>query len=156
MKKGILIIMIFVLAGLFYGCSKKQQSLEEMQQPMSMETLVTMNTTSMAPSEAKVPLEVKASSASVLGPVSASSGKLEPLPPGGPYKPTANEIQTALKNAGFYSGAIDGKIGPNSKKAIIEFQKNNELVADGKIGPKTWAVLSRYLNPAAQDTGKPR
>ncbi len=150
MRKFVFIITIFMLAGLFYGCGKKQQSLEEMQQPMSMETLVTMSTTSSVPLEQKTS-SAPANSASVLGPASESSGKLEPLPPSGPYKPTAHEIQTALKNAGFYTGSIDGKIGPASKKAIVEFQKANSLAADGKVGPKTWGVLERYLKPVVQE-----
>ena len=55
------------------------------------------------------------------------------------------EIQMALKNAGFYTGAIDGKIGPKSKQAILDFQKANGLKVDGKVGPKTWAALEKYL-----------
>ena len=55
------------------------------------------------------------------------------------------EIQTALKNAGLYTGAIDGTIGPRTKKAILDFQKANGLKADGKVGPKTWAALEKYL-----------
>lgn len=61
-------------------------------------------------------------------------------------KPNRNkDIQLALKNAGFYAGTVDGKIGPKSKKAIIEFQKAKGLKPDGKIGPKTWAELEKYL-----------
>ncbi len=66
------------------------------------------------------------------------------------------QIQTALKNAGLYQGAIDGKIGPASKRAIETFQSNNGLKVDGKVGPKTWAVLETYLNGqagTAQSTG---
>ena len=55
------------------------------------------------------------------------------------------DIQTALKAAGFYTGAIDGKIGPMTKKAIEAFQKAKGLTADGKVGPKTWAELEKYL-----------
>jgi peptidoglycan hydrolase-like protein with peptidoglycan-binding domain len=55
------------------------------------------------------------------------------------------EIQTALKAAGVYTGNIDGKIGPKTKKAIIEFQKARGLKADGKVGPKTWAELEKFL-----------
>jgi len=55
------------------------------------------------------------------------------------------EIQIALKAAGFYTGAIDGKIGPKSKKAIEEFQSAKGLKVDGKVGPKTWAELEKYL-----------
>ncbi|OIO36775.1 MAG: hypothetical protein AUJ72_05660 [Candidatus Omnitrophica bacterium CG1_02_46_14] len=56
------------------------------------------------------------------------------------------QIQTALKNAGFYTGKIDGKIGPNSKKAIEAFQTSKGLKADGKVGQKTWTALESYLN----------
>ena len=55
------------------------------------------------------------------------------------------KIQTALKNAGLYSGKIDGKIGPGSKAAITAFQTQQGLKADGKVGPKTWAALEPYL-----------
>jgi murein L,D-transpeptidase YcbB/YkuD len=58
---------------------------------------------------------------------------------------THKDIQFALKNAGFYNGPIDGKIGKNSKKAIKEFQKANGLKADGIVGPKTRDLLLQYL-----------
>ncbi len=63
------------------------------------------------------------------------------------------EIQTCLKNAGFYNGKIDGIKGKNTKKAIKEFQKANGLTPDGIAGKKTWELLSRYsAGPAAQGT----
>jgi len=55
------------------------------------------------------------------------------------------DIQLALKNAGFYNGSIDGKIGKNTKRAIREFQKTNGLKADGVVGPKTRDLLLQYL-----------
>lgn len=55
------------------------------------------------------------------------------------------DIQKALKAAGFYTGTIDGKIGPKTKAAVMDFQKANGLKADGKVGPKTWAALEKYL-----------
>ncbi|MDD2680219.1 MAG: peptidoglycan-binding domain-containing protein [Candidatus Omnitrophica bacterium] len=140
MKKFVFIVLASLAAISLFGCGKKQQTLEEMQQPMSMETLTTMSAT--AP-EAKAP-EAKVE---VGTPTVVKAAKLEPLPPAGPYKPTPVEIQTALKNTGFYTGAIDGKIGPKTKKAVAEFQKANGLTADGRVGPKTWSVLSKYLNP---------
>ncbi|MFH1406986.1 MAG: peptidoglycan-binding domain-containing protein [Candidatus Omnitrophota bacterium] len=63
--------------------------------------------------------------------------------------PTAREIQAALKSAGFDPGAIDGKMGKKTKAAIMEFQTANDLIADGKVGPKTWSKLSRFLNTAS-------
>ncbi|MFY9402396.1 MAG: peptidoglycan-binding domain-containing protein [Candidatus Omnitrophota bacterium] len=157
MKKIRLIIAVLLLSSLFFGCGKKQQPLEEMQQPMTMENLMTMSTTSSSLMEQDVakPQAKALESESILGPSSEAPVKLEVLPEG-PYKPTAIQIQTALKNANFYTGSIDGKIGPLSKKAIVEFQKANNLVADGKVGPKTWSVLERYLDPLLQDKAKSR
>jgi len=58
---------------------------------------------------------------------------------------THKDIQLALKNAGFYNGPIDGKIGKQTKKAIREFQSANGLKADGIVGPKTRNLLLQYL-----------
>ena len=55
------------------------------------------------------------------------------------------DIQKALKAAGFYTGALDGKIGPRTKKALLDFQKAKGLKTDGKVGPNTWAELEKYL-----------
>ncbi|MBM3244347.1 MAG: peptidoglycan-binding protein [Candidatus Omnitrophica bacterium] len=76
--------------------------------------------------------------------------KLEAMPPQGPYKPTTVQIQQALKNAGYYAGNVDGKKGPKTLKAIEDFQKASGLAADGKVGPKTWAELSKHLNMPAE------
>ena len=58
---------------------------------------------------------------------------------------TTRRIQTALKNAGFDPGTIDGKMGPRTEQAIKEFQRTKGLKIDGKVGPQTWAKLSKYL-----------
>jgi len=59
--------------------------------------------------------------------------------------PTVVEIQQALKNAGLYQGEVDGKPGPQTQKAIIEFQATQGLAADGKVGPLTWDKLKSHL-----------
>ena len=58
---------------------------------------------------------------------------------------TIKQVQRALKNAGFYKGPVDGKMGPSTRKAIREFQKANGLNADGRIGKETWSKLSKHL-----------
>ena len=63
------------------------------------------------------------------------------------FEPTAKDIQNALKNAGFDPGAIDGKMGPRTKQAVMEFQRAKGIKVDGKVGPKTWGELGKYLNP---------
>lgn len=46
-------------------------------------------------------------------------------------------IQTRLKNWGYYTGSIDGIYGTATKNAVIKFQKKNGLTVDGIAGPKT-------------------
>lgn len=58
---------------------------------------------------------------------------------------TAKQIQMALKNAGFYKGSIDAKIGPKTKEAIMAFQKAHGLKVDGVAGKKTLQELKKYL-----------
>jgi len=58
---------------------------------------------------------------------------------------TIKQVQRALKNAGFYKGSVDGKMGPSTRKAIREFQKANGLKADGRVGKETWSELSKHL-----------
>jgi len=60
--------------------------------------------------------------------------------------PTAKDIQTALKNAGFYQGDVDGRIGSKTKEAVMKFQEANGLNPDGAVGSRTWEKLSEYLN----------
>lgn len=59
--------------------------------------------------------------------------------------PTGIDIQTALKNAGFYQGEIDGKIGTKTKGAVMKFQEASGLNPDGSVGSRTWEKLSEHL-----------
>jgi murein L,D-transpeptidase YcbB/YkuD len=132
MRKILFISLAVFLSAYILGCKKQQPETTEM--PEQMASMETMNL--MAP-------ELKPEPAPM---VPAAEEKLQTLPPSGPYQPTPIQIQTALKNAGFYLGGIDGKIGPLTRKAIEDFQKANNLKVDGKVGPKTWAVLEKSLN----------
>lgn len=58
--------------------------------------------------------------------------------------PEPQAVQLALKNAGFYDGEIDGKLGPLTKGAVREFQRAHGLQVDGIIGFDTWAQLQPY------------
>lgn len=60
-------------------------------------------------------------------------------------KDKTKQVQFALKKAGFYKGTVNGKIGPQTRRAIIAFQRAKGLKPDGVIGPKTWKELSKYL-----------
>lgn len=51
------------------------------------------------------------------------------------------EIQTRLKNWGYYFGSVDGIFGPQTRDAVIYFQSNNGLTADGIAGPATLGAM---------------
>ena len=54
------------------------------------------------------------------------------------------EIQQFLSTNGFNPGPIDGQSGPKTKNAIILFQKENGLLADGVAGNKTKNKMRSY------------
>lgn len=56
------------------------------------------------------------------------------------------EIQIALKNAGYYDGGIDGILGSRSREAIRKFQQDNGLKDDSVAGPRTQEKLREYIN----------
>jgi peptidoglycan hydrolase-like protein with peptidoglycan-binding domain len=49
--------------------------------------------------------------------------------------------QRHLANLGYYSGTIDGKMGPQTRAAIKKFQREHALKADGALGSKTNRAL---------------
>ncbi len=50
-------------------------------------------------------------------------------------------IQTRLKNWGYYKGNIDGIYGYQTYQAVRYFQSKNGLGVDGIVGPETLAAL---------------
>ncbi len=50
-------------------------------------------------------------------------------------------IQTRLKNWGYYSGSVDGIYGSKTVAAVKEFQRKNGLTADGIAGAATLAAI---------------
>lgn len=47
-----------------------------------------------------------------------------------------SELQSRLNNLGFDAGKVDGIFGPETERAILEFQHNRNLAEDGKAGPE--------------------
>ena len=74
----------------------------------------------------------------------AFTGAMYRTPSG--FELPATDIQKALKGAGYYSGTVDGKIGPDSREAIRNFQRDNAFSADGVCGKQTWTKLKTYIN----------
>lgn len=51
------------------------------------------------------------------------------------------EIQTRLKNWGYYTGSVDGVYGSKTEEAVRYFQRKNGLSPDGQVGNLTLAAL---------------
>lgn len=58
-------------------------------------------------------------------------------------------VQIRLAQLGYYGGVISGEFYKNTRNAVISFQNNNGLYADGVVGPKTWELL--FNDPAPRD-----
>jgi hypothetical protein len=56
---------------------------------------------------------------------------------------TVTGVQARLNNLGFYVGAVDGVIGPLTRRGIRKFQRSQSLIVDGHVGPKTREALRR-------------
>lgn len=51
------------------------------------------------------------------------------------------ELQTRLNNLGFDAGKPDGIFGPDTERAVIDFQHNRGLTEDGIVGPEVLTEL---------------
>jgi len=103
--------------------------------------------------ESAAPMPEGSSVAFESAPSKSGTGTLKSATTAAGLKPSTREIQQALKNAGFYQGAIDGKMGPMTRGAVQEFQRVHGLADDGVVGKQTWAKLSLYVN-LSPDSGE--
>ncbi len=55
--------------------------------------------------------------------------------------PAVRRLQTALRDAGFSPGLIDGEFGAGTEAAVMAFQASHALLVDGIAGPRTLHAL---------------
>lgn len=63
-----------------------------------------------------------------------------------------SQIQTVLKNQGFYTGAVDGIFGSGTETAVKSFQSSKGLAVDGKVGQQTLSAMGINANPTQEST----
>jgi|SRR5208283_2893473 len=56
--------------------------------------------------------------------------------------PTTAAVQRALAQRGYYKGRIDDKLGPETRRAIREFQRKEGLRASGRVDSATIKKLA--------------
>ncbi len=62
------------------------------------------------------------------------------------------QIQTKLKNWGYYTGNVDGIFGSKTTAAVRYFQQKNKLAVDGIVGPKTAAAMGISLGSSGSSS----
>lgn len=73
--------------------------------------------------------------------VTHMGGSIQTLSKVGSTGDEVKQIQTRLKNWGYYNGEIDGIYGTQTKNAVLYFQKKNGLTADGIAGAETLSAI---------------
>ena len=64
------------------------------------------------------------------------------------------QIQTVLRDQGFYSSSIDGVFGSGTEKSVRGFQAAYGLTVDGRVGPATQKAMGISTNSATgSDSG---
>ena len=64
-------------------------------------------------------------------------------------------LQDALNTVGIPGVGIDGVFGNLTRIAVMRFQHENKLAADGIVGCQTWTALTGQANGYYRNTGAP-
>lgn len=88
------------------------------------------------------------------GPVAA-----EPADPNMPVKrgmvgDEVSKLQNKLKEYGYYRDPVDGRFGADTLGAVIQFQMDAGLEADGIVGNGTWEALKNFRGASSISRGR--
>ena len=80
----------------------------------------------------------------------------EPILRSGSKGPQVTNLQSRLQTLGYYPGEIDGEFGAMTRDAVMAFQRQNGLEADGLVGSETKDLLfsanaKPYSAPAGEE-----
>jgi peptidoglycan hydrolase-like protein with peptidoglycan-binding domain len=66
---------------------------------------------------------------------------------------TVRQAQKTLNDRGFRTGGVDGRMGPQTQAALVNFQRAEKLQPTGKLDRQTLAALGIQKTDAAQKYG---
>ncbi len=72
----------------------------------------------------------------------------------GMYGDEISKLQTKLKEYGYYKDPVDGRFGANTLGAVIQFQMDAGLDADGVVGLGTWEALKNFRGASSISRGR--
>lgn len=64
------------------------------------------------------------------------------------------KVQNRLIQFDYLKGKADGRYGEATRNAVLRFQRNNGLTADGRVGPATAAALGVTLSGGSSSSAK--
>ena len=90
---------------------------------------------------------------------SVSSAAAEPASPDMPvkrgmYGDEVSKLQNKLKEYGYYKDPVDGRFGSGTLGAVIQFQMDAGLDADGIVGLSTWEALKNFRGASSISRGR--
>jgi len=62
---------------------------------------------------------------------------------------TVRKVQKMLSDRGFRTGGVDGRMGPQTQAALVNFQRSEKLQPSGKLDRPTLAALGIQRSDAA-------
>lgn len=72
----------------------------------------------------------------------------------GMYGDEVSKLQNKLKEYGYYMDPVDGKFGANTLSAVVQFQMDAGLTADGIVGLSTWESLKNFRGASSISRGR--
>lgn len=72
----------------------------------------------------------------------------------GMYGDEVSKLQNKLREYGYYKDPVDGRFGANTLGAVIQFQMDAGLDADGVVGLGTWEALKNFRGASSISRGR--
>ena len=89
----------------------------------------------------------------------ATAAAAEPANPNMPvkrgmYGDEVTKLQNKLTEYGYYKDPVDGRFGANTLSAVVQFQMDAGLEADGVVGLGTWEALKNFRGASSVSRGR--